>query len=373
MVPLEGRDEPIVNKDHNASQSTANASAPNSSSTAYASAAADSSSGPHHHQHQNPYFQQQNHHSFGRPPMNFSDEMDFGDMQMPHGSIFEKVKEFPVRADFPDFFNVRTASPNRRSESPINQHHYQQQPRKSPSGGTTNPVSGDRQVPVQQQHDAKRASTPQRHQTPPPKQTPPPQQSQNVQEPVPVEVPQNEQQTEEQRMTAARQKAIEDSITKIQRIQQSVLELMGRVEQYDGIDRKEYMFLDEMLTQNLIKLDDIDAEGKDNIKNARREAIKCINSLISLLEAKNDEVSAGNNNNNDKSALEKSKSNEEANKNVEQTPSKPQDSINGASKNSSYDNVNVQHTEVPSKSAEENLQEKVAKVLIKQEVDQKQT
>lgn len=43
-----------------------------------------------------------------------------------------------------------------------------------------------------------------------------------------------------------------------------------------------------MLTQNLLKLDTIDTEGKENIKQARREAIKCINKCIAVLEAKAD-------------------------------------------------------------------------------------
>lgn len=68
---------------------------------------------------------------------------------------------------------------------------------------------------------------------------------------------------------------------------------MKKIEEYDGENPKEYLFLDEMLTQNLIKLDNIDTnidvEGKENVKNARREAIKCINSLIMLLEEKNEE------------------------------------------------------------------------------------
>lgn len=48
------------------------------------------------------------------------------------------------------------------------------------------------------------------------------------------------------------------------------------------------MYLDEMLTQNLLKLDTIDTDGKENIKLARREAIRCINKCIGVLEAKAD-------------------------------------------------------------------------------------
>lgn len=85
----------------------------------------------------------------------------------------------------------------------------------------------------------------------------------------------------------------EDSITKIKKIQKEVLELMGKVEHFDGLRKdRDYAYLDEMLTQNLLKLDVIDSEGNDNIKFARREAIKCINKCIEALEAKAESNSA---------------------------------------------------------------------------------
>lgn len=82
--------------------------------------------------------------------------------------------------------------------------------------------------------------------------------------------------------------AADQSIGKIQSIQRDVLALMDQVEQFTGTSKrdKQYMYLDEMLTQNLLKLDTIDTEGKENIKQARREAIKCINICIAALERK---------------------------------------------------------------------------------------
>lgn len=66
-----------------------------------------------------------------------------------------------------------------------------------------------------------------------------------------------------------------DSINKIQDIQRDVLELMAKVEQFKGTrQEKEYVYLDEMLTRNLLKLDTIDTNGKDSIRLARKEAIK---------------------------------------------------------------------------------------------------
>lgn len=80
-----------------------------------------------------------------------------------------------------------------------------------------------------------------------------------------------------------------DCITKIQAIQRNVLDLMCAVEQFGGKrGDKEYAYLDEMLTRNLLKLDTIDTNGKDSIRMARKEAIKCIQASIAVLEAKAD-------------------------------------------------------------------------------------
>ncbi|KAM8709369.1 hypothetical protein ACLKA7_016212 [Drosophila subpalustris] len=81
-----------------------------------------------------------------------------------------------------------------------------------------------------------------------------------------------------------------DSIKKIQDIQRDVLELMAKVEQFKGTRKdKEYAYLDEMLTRNLLKLDTIDTNGKDSIRLARKEAIKCIQASVNVLDAKAEE------------------------------------------------------------------------------------
>lgn len=80
-----------------------------------------------------------------------------------------------------------------------------------------------------------------------------------------------------------------DCISKIQAIQRDVLELMLAVEQFGGKrGDRDYMYLDEMLTRNLLKLDTIDTNGKESIRMARKEAIKCIQTSIAVLEAKAD-------------------------------------------------------------------------------------
>lgn len=152
-----------------------------------------------------------------------------------------------------------------------------------------------------------------------------------------------------------------------------MLDLMSRVELYDGNSPKEYAFLDEMLTQNLLKLDDIDAEGKENIKNARREAIKCINSLISLMDAKNEEFKA-------RAASGTSESRPEAASAGVEQALPTQNGLNGASKNSSYDNVhnvkqsssnNSVHIADAGTTAEASLEAKLQETLRKQQESDK--
>lgn len=78
-----------------------------------------------------------------------------------------------------------------------------------------------------------------------------------------------------------------DCINKIQDIQRDVLELMGAVDRFCGTrGDRQYRYIDEMLTRNLLKLDTIDTNGKDSIRLARKEAIRCIQASIAVLEAK---------------------------------------------------------------------------------------
>ncbi|XP_045477379.1 BAG domain-containing protein Samui isoform X2 [Harmonia axyridis] len=78
-----------------------------------------------------------------------------------------------------------------------------------------------------------------------------------------------------------------DPIDHIKSIQKDVSALMAEVDKFDGKPKdKKYLYLDEMLTRNLIKLDNIDTQGQENIRSARKEAIRCIEKCISILESK---------------------------------------------------------------------------------------
>lgn len=87
-----------------------------------------------------------------------------------------------------------------------------------------------------------------------------------------------------------------DCISKIQQIQTDVLDLMGSVDRFNGSrGDKDYMFIDEMLTRNLLKLDTIDTNGRESIRLARKEAIRCIQASITVLEAKAEQNANKNN------------------------------------------------------------------------------
>ncbi|XP_046143436.1 BAG domain-containing protein Samui-like isoform X2 [Osmia bicornis bicornis] len=79
-----------------------------------------------------------------------------------------------------------------------------------------------------------------------------------------------------------------DPLERVALIQKEIDSLAEQVKQYTGNSRtdKHYMYLDEMLTRELIKLDDIETEGRDNVRQARKNAIKTIQETISLLESR---------------------------------------------------------------------------------------
>ncbi|XP_057319713.1 BAG domain-containing protein Samui isoform X1 [Microplitis mediator] len=79
-----------------------------------------------------------------------------------------------------------------------------------------------------------------------------------------------------------------DPLEKVAAVQKEINSLTDQVKQWSGTSRKDkqYIYLDEMLTRELIKLDDIETEGKENVRQARKNAIKSIQDSISLLESK---------------------------------------------------------------------------------------
>uniref|UniRef100_A0A1A9WN56 BAG domain-containing protein n=1 Tax=Glossina brevipalpis TaxID=37001 RepID=A0A1A9WN56_9MUSC len=143
----------------------------------------------------------------------------------------------------------------------------------------------EQQMPTNDKHNS--TSTPTRSFTPPKQHTSFHQQSHR---PTPLNTHQQQPPPQQSQNLPPQTPHTMDSINKIQNIQRDVLELMSHVEKFSGTrGDKEYVYLDEMLTRNLLKLDNIDTNGKDSIRLARKEAIKCIQASINVLEAKAEE------------------------------------------------------------------------------------
>jgi len=87
-------------------------------------------------------------------------------------------------------------------------------------------------------------------------------------------------------------KVTKDTIQIIQEIVEGVLNLEKEVNALPPTPKtaKNYIYLDEMLTRNLIKLDTIETEGKEDIRLARRDCIKLIQKVINILEGKSSET-----------------------------------------------------------------------------------
>ncbi|CAB0035948.1 unnamed protein product [Trichogramma brassicae] len=224
-----------------------------------------------------------------------------------HIPIFVEGRDRPVLpkdVDEPDFARPQTREQHR--ESPVHfqrPSHYQQHYKPSsawhfqdpffdqPARGwgsppTTSPFHsrfGAQEKPHHQQTRHTEQTIPtQRHQQAHQQQPHHPQQPHQQKPHQQTEVPQAEPPKPRQQVQP------KDPLEKVALVQKEVDELTEQVKQYSGNSRqdKQYMYLDEMLTRELIKLDDIETEGKDNVRQARKQAIKSIQESIALLESK---------------------------------------------------------------------------------------
>uniref|UniRef100_A0A2M4AR45 Putative bag family molecular chaperone regulator 4 n=1 Tax=Anopheles triannulatus TaxID=58253 RepID=A0A2M4AR45_9DIPT len=279
-IYVEGRSEPLVNTSPESQPSAHHhQSATSSSSSSQPSA--------HHAHHHHP----SHHHPTGgmeSPGMDMPSQNDF----FKQNSIFDRVRDIPVRSNFSNQFFKREPSPGAHRTSPFADmgshmphtnvpHRGSSIPRQTPSPPTTN--SGHSQPQQQQQKPTQPSNAYQQQQYAPQRQ--PPQQQQ--QSPQPQHHPEP---GFDQPDSRPKQSLKEDPIVKIQKIQKDVLAIFDQVEKFRGTKEgkkdKAYIYLDEMLTQNLLKLDSIDAGDQPQIKSARKEAIKSINTCIAVLEQK---------------------------------------------------------------------------------------
>ena len=88
-------------------------------------------------------------------------------------------------------------------------------------------------------------------------------------------------------------------------IQDEADKVQNEVGTFTGVKTdKSYRFLDEMLTRLLIKLDRIDSNGDPDIREARRRAVRSVQSSCDQLELKVMANMSGNNNNNSHSSVQ---------------------------------------------------------------------
>ena len=74
-------------------------------------------------------------------------------------------------------------------------------------------------------------------------------------------------------------------IEQINTIQQESDQLQAKLNGFKSAKgSKEYRYLEEMLTRLLIKLDGIESEGKDEIRQARKKAIRSVQAGLDHLE-----------------------------------------------------------------------------------------
>ncbi|KAH9496696.1 hypothetical protein Btru_009690 [Bulinus truncatus] len=70
-------------------------------------------------------------------------------------------------------------------------------------------------------------------------------------------------------------------------VMKEVKALEGEVNSFQGFKKdKQYRYIEEMLTRNLLKLDTVEAGDLENVRQARRQAVKYIEAAIDLLELK---------------------------------------------------------------------------------------
>ncbi|KAJ1526852.1 hypothetical protein ONE63_008411 [Megalurothrips usitatus] len=163
---------------------------------------------------------------------------------------------------FPSFH----ARDSQDQEAPAHKRPFGQQHQQPPPAPPTR--QQQQQQPRQPQPQPPRQRTPPRQQPAP---QPPPQQQPQQQEPAPPP-----QQTKPK-----------DPLDKVRDVQEEVQSLSKQVDEFVGTRQdKQYLFLDEMLTRELIKLDVIETEGRDDVRTARKETIRAITQCISRLEAK---------------------------------------------------------------------------------------
>ncbi|XP_053204894.1 BAG domain-containing protein Samui-like [Panonychus citri] len=82
------------------------------------------------------------------------------------------------------------------------------------------------------------------------------------------------------------QKGPVDPLDLIKSIKDEACRLESEVNNFDGESQKQYRYLDEMLTRCMLKLDNIDSGGRDEVRSARKSTLAYVDRVIAILENK---------------------------------------------------------------------------------------
>ena len=85
--------------------------------------------------------------------------------------------------------------------------------------------------------------------------------------------------------------AIKLSLDKIVHVEDALGELSPFIDGFSGPKAsKDYMYLDEMLTRNLIKLDDVETHGDDDVRTKRKACVHKIQKMVELLDLRSKDI-----------------------------------------------------------------------------------
>lgn len=97
---------------------------------------------------------------------------------------------------------------------------------------------------------------------------------------VPPEVPPVKVEAEQ-----AAQCPIHPGLAKVQQIVDRVSKLEQEVKCFDGKKNdKKYLLLEELLTKELLALDSVDPEGRADVRQARRDGVRRVQTILEELE-----------------------------------------------------------------------------------------
>lgn len=83
----------------------------------------------------------------------------------------------------------------------------------------------------------------------------------------------------------AAQCPVHPGLAKVQQIVGRVAELEQEVKYFDGKKNdKKYLLLEELLTKELLALDSVDPEGRADVRQARRDGVRRVQTILEELE-----------------------------------------------------------------------------------------